>query len=523
MRHQLMCISMALALCGILEAEGQPTPECLGKQFDAQVARLTERGYPKMFGEPKIFDAMMAKLREEAVQYVPTKPGYTFLVVIPENDAPLLWQIRQIVLPTGEDCEIRDHCFTNRARNPFMNNGDFTTPAVPYLIYDVDVGDDTKGTWVANAGYSCKGRRGLTATECTAFLMQYPETLASKKVAATGTVVDYHSYHDAYGQFVGWKLSTDPPHHPFAESLDCKSYNNPNKGWAPQDAQFPSCREDCAVPFVPSSVRRNEEAEPPRPVRDQSKGRYWLIDELTPLFDAQVHKLQALGYADLFGGEDPCSWLIGSVSADGTYHTAYPESLSTKYARDAPVWVDEGNIPLLIVIPETYAPYRWQTRHVKAGGIMSEVPGFSLARLEQPGVRTPQYPYLIYNVNPGTDTAHTSVDNVECELAEADRSGLTFAEGIALLTHYPDAIRCEQGTDEDYREHYAFGNMVFLEARDGGPCPCDKTAEEYVTFTILKDTPLSRGRFIPIIRRDMRPNYTRFIFPSCDLYAPQPR
>lgn len=502
-------------------AEGVPTPEALGKLFDAQVARLVERGYPAMFGERAIFEREMAKLREEATRYKPAKPGYTFLIVIPEQCAPLLWQIHQIMLPGSERCATNIHSFTNRKEDRFMNNGDFTTPSVPYLIYDVDAGDDTKGMWVGNAGYMCARRRGLTVTECAAFLVQYPETLSGKNIAATGTVVDYHPpFSNPHGRFIGWELGASPPHAPFTDTDRCTNYNNPNNPWSEsKDFQFPSCREDHPKrAAVPQASREGSEAAA-LPVRDESRGRYWSLDELRKVYVAQVGKLRARGYATLFG-EDQFPWLFaGGLVPNGDW--VYPESLYRTLLNDTPVWVDEEHLPLLIVIPETYAPLRWQARHVDIDDIMSNVPDFDLTRLEQLGVETPPYPYLIYNVSPGTDTARTSIDSVERDIAGMGRRGLTLAEGIALLTHYPDAVRCEKGVDENRREHFSLGHMVFLEARDGAGCKCDHTRDAYVTFVVREGNALSRGSFIPVIRADMQPNYTRFIFPSRDPNAPE--
>lgn len=513
---------LTFALCvfsGVLFAEGEPTPEALGKQFDAQVARLVERGYPAIFGDRAIFDKEMAKLREEAVKYVPAKPGYAFLVVAPEEYAPLLWQIRQIILPSGERCATNDHCFTKRKYDRFMDNGDFTTPNVPYLIYDVDVGDDTRGTWVGNAGYMRDGRRGLTVTECAAFLVQYPETLSGKKIAATGTTVDYRpTYGNPYGQFIGWKLGSYPPHNPFTEATRCTEYNDPNKSWIAKDFQFPSCREDHPKRATVLAKPREENETPTIPVRDESCGRYWPLDELRKVYAAQVGKLRARGYAALFG-EDPLMWLISGYLPNGDW--MFPESLYVTLAKDAPVWVDAGNIPLLIVIPEGYAPYAWQARRAEIGGVMNNVPDFDLSRVEHPGVETPPYPYLIYNVSTGTDTARISIDGAERDLKRSCRRGLTFAEGVALLTHYPDAMHCEEDMDENYRKHFSLGRLVFLEARCGPACKCDRTIDEYATFVVRKGAVLSRGNFIPVIRRDMRPNYARFLFPSCDPYAPK--
>ncbi len=522
MRTVTLVLMLTLGITAVARAEdNRPTPEALGKQFDAQVARLVERGYPAMFGDRATFDRAMDRLREEAVRYTPVKPGYTFLVVIPETYAPLLWQIHQIMLSTGERCATNDHCFTKRKYDRFMDNGDFTTPSAPYLVYDVDVGDDTRGTWVGNAGYMHDGRRGLTVTECAAFLVQYPETLSGKKIAATGTTVDFHpTYGNPYGQFIGWKLIGYPPHNPVTEATRCTDYNDPNRSWTAKDFQFPSCREDHPKRAGVPAPTREESKTPRTPPRDESRGRYWSLDELRKVYAAQVGKLRVRSYAALFG-EDPFQWLFGCQNANGGW--VFPESLYTTLTKDAPVWVDEGNAPLLIVVPETYAPLRWQARRVEIGGIMNNVPDFDLSRLEQPGVETPPYPYLIYNVSLGTETARTSIDGAERDIARMARRGLTFAEGVALLTHYPDAMHCEKGMDEDYRRRFSLGRPVFLEARYGPACQCDRTMDEYATFVVRKGAVLSRGSFVPVIRRDMRPNYTRFLFPSCDPYAPEPK
>lgn len=240
-------VALFVLATSIAIAEGEPTPEALGKQFDAQVARLTERGYPKLFGDPKIFDATMAKLREEAVKYVPAKPGYTFLIVIPFTYAPRLWQVRQIILPTGAVCYTEDWKFIFQEKAEWGNYGSFTTPEEPYLVYDVDTGADTLNRWSCDVlmDFQRAHRRGLTLAECTALLVQHPEMLSSTKIVAAGTGITYaDSSRETHTQFALWHLHVETPHEPCISVTDWKAFNDTQKSrdWY-MGFQFPSCKE----------------------------------------------------------------------------------------------------------------------------------------------------------------------------------------------------------------------------------------------------------------------------------------
>lgn len=239
-----------LALSAVCAQAGdEPTPEALGKQFDAQVARLIERGYPKMFGDRAVFDKEMSRLREEAVKYKPTKPGYTFLVVIPGNRAPMNWQIAQIIMPTGETCEIREPHIGLRGRLEMQNRGDFKTPQEPYLLCDVSEGDDTAKRWVCDIIPELRdaGRRGLTFEECIALLVQRPEILGTRKIAAVGMVIVDNNHGNPSEQFAHWQLDISAPHNPCVNLAPWKSFNVTRGGafsaWGIIDYQFPSCQE----------------------------------------------------------------------------------------------------------------------------------------------------------------------------------------------------------------------------------------------------------------------------------------
>lgn len=227
-------------------AEGELTPEILGKQFDAQVARLVERGYPALFGDTSIFDKEMARLREDAVKYIPAKPNYTFLIIIPETYAPLPWQLKQIKLTTlasTEVCNISSSYFVFRERAEFHNNGTFTVPETPYLIYDVDLGADTAKTWVCDVLFELPKacRRGLTLLECTALLIQRPELLSETKIAAIGTEI-----HDAdlrqIPRFAYWYLYESATHYPIVDVAMWQNFNKPTQYNPYSNFRFPSCR-----------------------------------------------------------------------------------------------------------------------------------------------------------------------------------------------------------------------------------------------------------------------------------------
>ncbi|MBI3114664.1 MAG: hypothetical protein HYZ07_01755 [Candidatus Harrisonbacteria bacterium] len=245
--------------------------------------------------------------------------------------------------------------------------------------------------------------------------------------------------------------------------------------------------------------------------------RSWSAKELTDHYVAQVAKLRAAGYPELFGGGD-CFEQRFSVNrpAWSPYASLYDELVSA-----APLWVDDEFIPFLIVIPEECAPLLWQATRVKTHGIKADAPQFPVAKIvNAKAVATPRRkPYFIFNVNTGAKLARTSVVWAEREFANptCPRRGLTFAEGVALLIQEPDAIKCERGIDEDYREHFAYGNLAFLSSYYGGE-PRDKSDGDTIAFVVRRDE-LHRGYFVPVPRGDMTPNYTRFIYPSCDATA----
>lgn len=241
-------LRLAFVLCmisGALLAEGEPTPEALGKQFDAQVARLVERGYPALFGDRTIFDEKMAKLREEAVRYVPAKPNYTFLIVIPRNYAPLPWQTKQITTGTLEQplaCVIRTFRFVFQDRANFHD--EHPTPDKPYLIYDVDLGADTVRQWVCDTivGFPKTHRRGLTVLECTALLVQRPDILSGAKIAAIGTFITDPDPLQM-DKLACWFLSAGNPHTPIVDAVIWRTFNEhaPHNFWV--NFQFPTCKE----------------------------------------------------------------------------------------------------------------------------------------------------------------------------------------------------------------------------------------------------------------------------------------
>ncbi|MDO8585093.1 MAG: DUF5701 family protein [bacterium] len=248
---------------------------------------------------------------------------------------------------------------------------------------------------------------------------------------------------------------------------------------------------------------------------ERPSGRMWEAEDLKTRYIAQVARLRALGYPAMFGGD---SLFEERFKADRQPWSPY-KSVYEELFKTTPVWVDDGNIPMLIVVPRNCAPLRWQATRVMIDGVKSDAPQFELSRVQDiadsPAL---QRPYILFNVNPGADTYTTSVHGAENDLKNMHRRGLTFAEGIALLAQYPDVMKCNRGINEDYRERFAFGRVVFLGASYGGACPCDNTAEEFITFKVRKHQGdgFARGYFTPVIRRDMTPNYSRFLFPSCE-------
>lgn len=103
---------------------------------------------------------------------------------------------------------------------------------------------------------------------------------------------------------------------------------------------------------------------------------------------------------------------------------------------------EEGRIPLVLVVP---VPADRAITHVRLGA----KPGFTsmeaadLARFEP--IESVSLPagaaYLLADVDTGRATLNVTPDDALETIAADDRSPLTLAEGLALVTHFPEVLR----------------------------------------------------------------------------------
>lgn len=142
-------------------------------------------------------------------------------------------------------------------------------------------------------------------------------------------------------------------------------------------------------------------------------------------FDRQVEILVRAGYPEIFGG-----------------HERFNKEMDRLRAEAAKL----PNRPFLIVIPEAYAPLAWQlTRVVLPTGarLVLSFPADTIKN--NADVKTPDKPYLIYDVSFGADTKDVWICDARQTISQAKRRGLTVAECAMLFIQHPQllqGVRC---------------------------------------------------------------------------------
>jgi hypothetical protein len=140
-------------------------------------------------------------------------------------------------------------------------------------------------------------------------------------------------------------------------------------------------------------------------------------------FDRQLETLVAKGYPKL----------------TGLTPTAFAQRLEPLRER-----VDDRSFAIALrnSIPSEQAIQVVELRD-KAGFTSMEAD--DLARFEPiDGVELPNaFAYLVVDVDTGRDTLNVTPDDAFATIASAGRSPLTIAEGIAVVTHYPEVLKTQ--------------------------------------------------------------------------------
>lgn len=229
-------------------------------------------------------------------------------------------------------------------------------------------------------------------------------------------------------------------------------------------------------------------------------------------FDRQVERLKSLGYVELFGGEEKFHDYFGNEDAAPAW-MRHPYNLRAQVQNEALyLQVENGNMPLLVVVPRNYAPLLWQlSKIVVDADIRIEPTQIDVNDVElQPGARRHERPYVIFNVRPGQETMNESASSCASgwEAHHPQRRGLALEEGLALLQQFPDTSKYVKQKSEDVT-FYAFGRMCFLNSAYRVP-------ENIPTLIVLSD---KRGKSVMHAyytqQRDLTPNYAHYQFPSC--------
>lgn len=151
---------------------------------------------------------------------------------------------------------------------------------------------------------------------------------------------------------------------------------------------------------------------------------------LEKLFIEQKHKLLDLGYPEAL-----------KMDKD-SFSAKYIEPLRKELGK-IPENIPEGNLPFLIVIPDNILDIKKKMSMVKLGQETGYVwKDFDFKELrDAEGVKTPEDPYLIFDIENGDKMKGKSADDCVKQFAKENRRGLTTQEGIDLITHHPEILQ----------------------------------------------------------------------------------
>lgn len=155
--------------------------------------------------------------------------------------------------------------------------------------------------------------------------------------------------------------------------------------------------------------------------------------DLARELDRQVENLVATGYPELAGVE---------VTAFRRQLTLLKQQLPHLSPSPEP-----GRVPFVIVVKTDVVPADQAVSLVELRGKrgFTEMSADDLRRFATvEDVEVPPGPaYLLVDVDAGRGTRSVTPDEAGKLIAAEDRSPLTIAEGVALVTHYPEILKTE--------------------------------------------------------------------------------
>ncbi|MGN9775187.1 DUF5701 family protein [Micromonospora sp. H33] len=166
------------------------TPFDPGAEFDRQVHRLVELGYPALAGlSPESFRDLVVPLRAAAVTGAtglpaPTEGRVPFLLVVTRDLVPVEARVALTTLAGKSRPGIVDRHYAEGDLARFDPIKELEVPAGPaYLLFDVDRGEETRNLAPASAMEVITGqdRLPLTIDEGLAFVTLHPPALAKNK------------------------------------------------------------------------------------------------------------------------------------------------------------------------------------------------------------------------------------------------------------------------------------------------------------------------------------------------------
>ena len=106
------------------------------------------------------------------------------------------------------------------------------------------------------------------------------------------------------------------------------------------------------------------------------------------------------------------------------------------------VAADGSRLPFVVVVPDLPMVDVLSAVHTVDGTGFTTMDDVDLARFRPlPELDVPGAPYLLVDVDTGADTLNLPPADALPQIAEAGRSPLTLAEGLALLVSHPGVLR----------------------------------------------------------------------------------
>ncbi|MFI5928669.1 DUF5701 family protein [Micromonospora sp. NPDC051543] len=166
------------------------TPFDAETEFDSQLDRLVELGYPTLAGMTEsAFRDLVAPLRSRAVDGAaglprPTDARVPFLLVVTRDLIGVEPRLELTTLAGKRKPGFLDRHYAEDDLQRFDPIKELEAPAGPaYLLFDVDRGEEFRNLAPAAAmeGMTAQHRLPLTIDEGLAFITLYPEALASNR------------------------------------------------------------------------------------------------------------------------------------------------------------------------------------------------------------------------------------------------------------------------------------------------------------------------------------------------------